>query len=165
MDQNILRCLLVYTSLNTIFIGLSYNNGVLYICSSLFGCLISIDNCMFTDRLPSNEKNSDPFDQTNPKSRPVGIIVFAHIVRTSVRPSPLFQSRKTKQQKTICFLLAWLWVWPSGSLMTSVLYELFLRNLSLTKELAVEAKHAKPSEIQNKTFFFQVFHCSIWRIQ
>ena len=33
----------------------------------------------------------------NPQSRPVGIIVFAHVVR----PSPLFKSRKTKQQKTI----------------------------------------------------------------
>ena len=37
----------------------------------------------------------------NPKSRPVGIIVFAHVVRPSVRPSPLFKSRKTKQQKTM----------------------------------------------------------------
>ena len=36
----------------------------------------------------------------NPQSWPVGIIVFAHVVRTSVRPSPLFKSRKTKQQKT-----------------------------------------------------------------
>ena len=33
----------------------------------------------------------------NPKSRPVGIIVFAH----DVRMSPLFKSRKTKQQKTM----------------------------------------------------------------
>ena len=33
----------------------------------------------------------------NPKSRPVGINVFAHVVR----PSPLFKSRKTKQQKTM----------------------------------------------------------------
>ena len=33
----------------------------------------------------------------NPKSRPVGIIVFAHVVH----PSPLFKSRKTKQQKTM----------------------------------------------------------------
>ena len=29
------------------------------------------------------------------------IIVFAHVVRPSVRPSPLFKSRKTKQQKTV----------------------------------------------------------------
>ena len=46
----------------------------------------------------------------NPKSRPVRIIVFAHV----------FKSRKTKQQKTSS-LLSWLWVWPSGSLMTPVL--------------------------------------------
>ena len=37
----------------------------------------------------------------NPKSRPVGIIVFAHVVRPSVRPSTLFKSSKTKQQKTM----------------------------------------------------------------
>ena len=35
----------------------------------------------------------------NSQPRPVGIIVFAHIVRPSVRP--LFKSSKTKQQKTI----------------------------------------------------------------
>ena len=34
----------------------------------------------------------------NPKWRTVGIIVFAHVVRTSV---PLFIARKTKQQKTM----------------------------------------------------------------
>ena len=33
----------------------------------------------------------------NPKLRPVGIIVFAHVVR----PSPLFKSRKTKQRRTM----------------------------------------------------------------
>ena len=33
----------------------------------------------------------------NPKSRPVGIIVFAHVVR----PSKHFKSIKTKQQKTM----------------------------------------------------------------
>ena len=37
----------------------------------------------------------------NPQSRPVGIIVFAHVVRPSVRSSPLFKSSKTKQQETI----------------------------------------------------------------
>ena len=49
----------------------------------------------------------------NPKSRPVAIVVFAHVVR----PYPLFKSSKRKQSS----LLAWLWVWPSGSLMTLVL--------------------------------------------
>ena len=33
----------------------------------------------------------------NPQSRPVVIISFAHVVR----PSPLFKSSKTKQQKTM----------------------------------------------------------------
>ena len=41
----------------------------------------------------------------NPQSRPVVIIIFAHVVRpfvrSSVRPSPLFRSSKTKQQKTM----------------------------------------------------------------
>ena len=37
----------------------------------------------------------DPLGQ--PKVTPVGIIVFAHVVR----PSVLFKSRKTKQQKTM----------------------------------------------------------------
>ena len=53
----------------------------------------------------------------NPKSRPVGIIVFTHVVR----PSSLFKHRKTKQQKTR-FATGGLWVWPSGSLMTPVLW-------------------------------------------
>ena len=33
----------------------------------------------------------------NLQSRPVGIIVFTHVIR----PSPLFKPRKTKQQKTM----------------------------------------------------------------
>ena len=32
-----------------------------------------------------------------PQSRPVGIIVFAHVVCSYVRPSPLFKSNQTKQ--------------------------------------------------------------------
>ena len=53
----------------------------------------------------------------NPKSRPVGIVVFAHVVRTS----PLSNLAKQNNRKQ-CSLLAWLWVWPSGSLMTPVLF-------------------------------------------
>ena len=69
----------------------------------------------------------------NPKSWPVGIIFFAHVVRPSVRPhiSNLEKQNHRKQ----CSLLAWPWVWPSGSLMTPVLcflyfpiYEKPLRN-------------------------------------
>ena len=58
----------------------------------------------------------------NPKSRPVRIIVFAHVVRTYVyvRTSLLFKSRKQNNRKQYS-LMAWLWVWPCGSLMTPVL--------------------------------------------
>ena len=52
----------------------------------------------------------------DPQSLPVGIIVFAHVVRTN----------KTKRKQ--CSLLARLWIWPSGSLMTPVLYSIFLMN-------------------------------------
>ena len=47
------------------------------------------------------ENHSVLIHSANPKSRPVGIIVFAHVVCSSVRPSPLFKSRKTKLQKTM----------------------------------------------------------------
>ena len=51
-----------------------------------------------------------------PKSRPVVIIVSAH-----VRPSPLFTKQTNFKQKNVRY---WrdLWVRPSGSLMTPVLY-------------------------------------------
>ena len=56
--------------------------------------------------------NSEPFraayhskekliHSADPQSRPVVIIIFGHVVRPFVRPSPLFKSRKTKQQKTM----------------------------------------------------------------
>ena len=38
-----------------------------------------------------------------------------------VRPSPLYKSRKQNNRKQ-CSLLAWLWVLPSGSLMTPLLF-------------------------------------------
>ena len=47
------------------------------------------------------------------------IFCLYHCFRTccpSVRPSPLFKSRKQNNRKQ-CSLLARLWVWPSGSLM------------------------------------------------
>ena len=49
-------------------------------------------------------------------TRPVVIIVFAHVVR----PSPLFKTKQISSEKQ-CPLLAVMWVWPSGSLMTPVL--------------------------------------------
>ena len=45
-------------------------------------------------------------------------------LRPSVRSSPLFQS-KTNFKRKQCSLVARLWVWPSGSLMTPVLYFVF----------------------------------------
>ena len=66
-----------------------------------------------------------------PKSRPVGIIVFAHIVR----PSPLFKSRKTKQQKAN--VRYWHdygsgeWIIDDTCLVTSVTELPLLRKLSL----------------------------------
>ena len=56
----------------------------------------------------------------NPKSRPVGIIVLAHVVRTYVRPH--FSNVARQNNRKQCSLLVWLWVWLSGSLMTPVLY-------------------------------------------
>ena len=58
----------------------------------------------------------------NPKSRPVGITVFAHVVRTSVRPH--FSNLDKTKQKTM-FATGVTMVCPSGSLMTPVLYVLF----------------------------------------
>ena len=60
--------------------------------------------------------------EADPQSRPVVIIVFAHIVRTSV---PTFQN-KTNFKRKQSSLLANLWVYPSGSLMTPVLFCLYL---------------------------------------
>ena len=59
------------------------------------------------------------FSLIDPQSRPVVIIVFS-----TCRPSvPTFQN-KTDFKRKQCSLLARLWVWPSGSLMTHVLYPL-----------------------------------------
>ena len=56
----------------------------------------------------------------NPKSRPVGITVFAHVVRPSVRPH--FSNLEKQNNRKQCSLLAWLRVWLSGSLMTTLLF-------------------------------------------
>ena len=60
----------------------------------------------------------------NPKSRPVGIIVFAHVVCSSLRPyvRPHFSNLEKQNNRKQWSLLEWLWVWPSGSLMTPVLF-------------------------------------------
>ena len=66
--------------------------------------------------LLSNEIISSPLliYSANQQSRPVGIIVFTHVVR------PHF-SILSKQNNKACSLLARLWVWPRESLMTPVL--------------------------------------------
>ena len=56
---------------------------------------------------------------TYPQSWPVGIIVFAHVVRT------YSNSSKTNIKRKPCSLLTWLLVRPSGSLMTPVLFSFF----------------------------------------
>ena len=62
--------------------------------------------------------------EADPQSGRVVIIVFAHVARSYVRPSP-FQN-KTNFKRKQCSLLAKLWVWPGGSLMTPVLFCFFL---------------------------------------
>ena len=61
--------------------------------------------------------------EADPQSRPV---VHSYV---SV---PTFQN-KTNFKQNQCSLLAKLWVWPSGSLMTSVLLAFFLTHLKLMK--------------------------------
>ena len=66
--------------------------------------------------------------KADPQSRPVVIIVFAHVVRSYfVRTSfPIFQNKTNFKQKQ-CSLLARLWVWPTGSLMTPDLFRLMFQ--------------------------------------
>ena len=54
---------------------------------------------------------------TNPQSRPVVIIVFSH-VRPYVHPH--FSNIAKQNNRQQLSLLARLWIWPSGSLMTPV---------------------------------------------
>ena len=78
--------------------------------------------------------------EADPESRPVVIIVFAHVVRSYVRqyvrPSvPTFQNKMNFKRKQ-CSLLARLWVWPSGSLITPVLFNfIFIASLRICSEV------------------------------
>ena len=75
---------------------------------------------VFTKRRKKEEKAL--FD---PRGRStVVIIVFAHVIRSYVRPSvrPHFSQNKTNFKRKQCSLLARRWVWPSGSLMTPALF-------------------------------------------
>ena len=74
-------------------------------------------------------QNFDPLGQ--PK---VGIIVLAHVVRPSVRPH--FSNVEKRNNRKQCSLLSWLWVWPSGSLMTPVLSSFFSKNRTAKKNPA-----------------------------
>ena len=79
------------------------------------------------------------------------IIVFAHVVRPYVRPSvPTFQN-KTNFKRKRCSLLARLWVWPSGSLMTPLLYKYFCNKskvctLLTTSQVAIRSRKGKYSD-------------------
>ena len=90
--------------------------------------------------------------EADPQSRPVVIIVFAHVVLSSVRPSvPTFQN-KTNFKRKQCSLLARLWVWPSGSLMTPVLsYLIFQKAIkaSKTNQKSTLCNWRKPLSSQN----------------
>ena len=57
----------------------------------------------------------------DPQSRLVVIIVFAYVVC----PSPLFKIKQNNFKRKQCSLLARLRVWPSGSLMTPVLFSTY----------------------------------------
>ena len=61
----------------------------------------------------------------NSKSRLVGIIVFALVVHLCIHLH--FSNLAKQNNRKQCSLLVWLWVWPSGSLMTHVLFVLFYK--------------------------------------
>ena len=62
----------------------------------------------------TKEKREKLIHSADPQSRPIVIIVFAHVVRPFV---PTFQNETNFKRKQWS-LLARLWVWPSGSLKT-----------------------------------------------
>ena len=57
------------------------------------------------------------------------ILTCCPSVRPSVRTSALFSNLEKQKTTKQCSLLAWLWIWPSGSLMTPVLFYLILHIL------------------------------------
>ena len=70
---------------------------IIYTYLSTYVQWACVDKCLHSTSFLNLEELLlfDPLGQ--PKVMAVGIIVFAHVVR----PSPLFKSRKTKQQKTM----------------------------------------------------------------
>ena len=81
-----------------------------------------------------------------PQSRPVVIIVFANVVlscaRLSVRPSVPTTQNKANFKRKQCSLLARLWVWPSGSLMTPVLLQSYFV-LEMWYKSHIEERYSK----------------------
>ena len=84
--------------------------------------------CHFQFFLPDILFFPFPIHSADPQSRPVVIIVLAV---SSVLPSvPTFQklSNKANFKRRQCSLLARLWVWPSGSLMTQFFFLIFCQS-------------------------------------
>ena len=95
---------------------------------------------------PENNCPLPLIHEADPHSRPVVIIVFAHIVR----PSPLFKiyQNKTNFKRKQCSLLARLWVWPSGSLMTPVLSIIYVHAVSGSFVLRVYGRLLPPNNVR-----------------
>ena len=93
------------------------------IAKSSFSLLFFLLVHAFFTVLPQNlSVFIDPLGQPTAVTVGMDNCFFAIKCRPSVRQSPLFQQNKTKRKQ--CSLLARLWVWPSGSLVTPVLYYL-----------------------------------------
>ena len=71
---------------------------------------------------------------------------YCPYVRTYVRPH--FSNLEKQNNRKQCSLLAWLWVWPSGSLMTPVLFVLFCAILKSgderTDDVCENNDHCRP---------------------
>ena len=79
------------------------------------------------------------------QSWPVGIIVFAHVIR------PYFLNLAKLNNRKQCSLLARLWVWPSGSLMTPVLCFLLPEKLERWQR---KVSHFGTFHIRHSIFFW-----------
>ena len=98
----------------TINFFVQLTNGYIKVSNNFDTCVININI--------ESQSGTELIHEADPLSRPVMIIVFAHDVRSYVSPYvPTFQN-KTNYKWKPWSLLSRLWVWPSGSLMTSLLY-------------------------------------------
>ena len=82
-----------------------------------------------------------PTKQIDPLSRSTLMAGSDHCFRTccpSIRPFPLFKIQQNKPdfKRKQCSLLARLWVWPSGSLMTPTLCHFTLENIYTSPKIA-----------------------------